>query len=98
MPVHHRLRLLAFPMRTGMADAIRPAMRSPRFRRVPFVRDGVFDHGGAAAPRITVLLILPSTFCNSLGLNDDYFARLHTHPAQSLFTLRNGRHLPYGNT
>jgi len=36
-------------------------MRSPRFRRVPFVRDGVFDHGRASAPRIAAPHILPST-------------------------------------
>ena len=36
-------------------------MRSPRFRRVPFVRNGVSDHGRAVAPRMTVRNMLPST-------------------------------------
>ncbi len=59
--VHHRLRLLAFPMRTGVARHRRPDVRPPRFRRDPFVRDGVFDHGRASAPRITAPHMLPST-------------------------------------
>ena len=61
LPVHHRLRLLAFPMRTGAADAARPGKRSPRFRRVPFVRDVALDPGRATVPRITVPHMLPST-------------------------------------
>ena len=36
-------------------------MRSPRFRRVPFIRNGVSDHGRAVAPRMTVRNMLPST-------------------------------------
>ena len=36
-------------------------MRSPRFRRVPFRRNGVSDHGRAIAPRIAVRNMLPST-------------------------------------
>src|SRR3954447_16758197 len=35
--------------------------RSLRFRPVPFVRDGVFDHDGASAPRIATPHMLPST-------------------------------------
>src|SRR5258708_10430704 len=61
IPVHHRLRLLAFPMRTGAAEAARPGMRSPRFRRVPSVRDVALDPGRATEPRIAVPHILPST-------------------------------------
>jgi hypothetical protein len=37
-----------------------PNVGSPRFRRDPFVRDGVFDLGRASAPRITVPHMLPS--------------------------------------
>src|SRR6185437_16121494 len=44
-------KLIAFPARTGAAEAVRPDARSPRFRRAPFARDGVFDHGRATAPR-----------------------------------------------
>ena len=61
MSVHHRLRLLAFPMRTSMADAIRPDMRSPRFRRVPFMRDVAQDPGRTTAPRLAAPHVLPST-------------------------------------
>src|ERR1035437_1688323 len=58
--VHHRLRLLAFPMRTKAVCRRWPNVGSPRFRRDPFVRDGVFDLGRASAPRITVPHMLPS--------------------------------------
>ena len=37
------------------------AMRPPRFRRVPFMRNGVSDHGRAVAPRMAVRNMLPST-------------------------------------
>src|SRR5450830_482790 len=60
MFVHHRLRLLAFPMRTTAVCRRWPNVGSPRFRRDPFVRDGVFDLGRASAPRITVPHMLPS--------------------------------------
>src|SRR6478736_8194669 len=61
MPVHHRLQLFAFPMRTGLADATRPDMRSPRFRRVPFMRDVALDPGRATVPRLSAPHMLPST-------------------------------------
>jgi hypothetical protein len=44
----------------GIASATAGRMRSPRFRRLPFVRDGVFDHGRASAPRKTAPHMLPS--------------------------------------
>jgi hypothetical protein len=59
--VHHRLRLLAFPMRTGSHWTERPDAGSPSFRRSPSARDVFFDPGRAAVPRITALLILRST-------------------------------------
>ncbi len=51
------------PSRRGPAAVVRhwSDVRSPRFRRDPFVRDGVFDHGRATAPRIAAPHILPST-------------------------------------
>jgi hypothetical protein len=61
MPVHHRLRFLTFPMRTSRLCSLWPDMRSLRFRRVPFGRDGAFDPGGATASRIAMPHILPST-------------------------------------
>jgi hypothetical protein len=59
--VHHRLRFLTFPMRTSRLCSLWPDMRSLRFRRVPFGRDGTFDPGGATASRIAMPHILPST-------------------------------------
>src|SRR5271167_1350672 len=51
------------PSRRGPAppQAARPTVRSPRFRRVPFVREGVSDLGRASAPRMTAPHMLPST-------------------------------------
>src|SRR5712691_571070 len=60
MLVHHRLRLLAFPMRARAGCRRWTNVGSPRFRRDPFVRDRVFDLGRASAPRITVPHMLPS--------------------------------------
>src|SRR5580658_8858958 len=80
MPVHHRLRLFAFPMRTGRAVAHRPDMRPPRFRRVPFSRDGVFDHGGATAPRMTVPHMLPSTLLTGSASATLELSRLNVPP------------------
>src|SRR5208282_308446 len=61
-PVLRQLRLLAFLPQPGIAAATAGQTRSPRFRRGPFVRDVVFDHGRATAPRITGPLMSPSTF------------------------------------
>jgi len=48
-------------MRTSRLCSLWPDMRSLRFRRVPFGRDGTFDPGGATASRIAMPHILPST-------------------------------------
>ena len=61
MLLHHRLRLLAFPMRTRTDTPPWPSLGSPRFRRDPFVRDVAFDPGRASTPRIAVPHMLPST-------------------------------------
>ncbi len=61
-PLPRRLRLLGFPSRPVIARAVSGEMRSPRFRRVPFVRELVSDPGRAAVPRIAAPLMLPSTF------------------------------------
>src|ERR1044072_1853528 len=61
--VHHRLRLLAFPMRTNLLSTRtrrRPDTRSPSFRCDPFARDVASDPGRVTAPRITVPHMLPS--------------------------------------
>src|SRR5262244_305983 len=70
MPVHHRLRFLTFPMRTSRLCSLWPDMRSLRFRRVPFGRDGAFDPGGATASRIAMPHMLPSTGSERLGLRN----------------------------
>src|ERR1700738_788199 len=61
MPVHHRLRLLTFPMRTRPLCSLWAGMRPLRFRRAPFGRDVAFDPGGATASRIAMPHMLPST-------------------------------------
>jgi hypothetical protein len=58
---------LGFPPRPGIASATAGRMRSPRarpgesrgFRRFPFARDRVFNHGRASAPRKTAPYMLP---------------------------------------
>src|SRR5271167_1144161 len=51
------------PSRRGPAppQAARPTVRYPRFRHVPFVREGVSDLGRASAPRMPAPHMLPST-------------------------------------
>jgi hypothetical protein len=106
MLVHRRLRLLAFLSRTGAAKGcpvgheISQSLprRRPGFRRVPFVRDGVSDLGGAPAPRMTAPDILPSTLRTVSASAASPFRGSFTHPTQSLCTLRHGRHLPRRNT
>src|SRR5271169_132736 len=78
--VHHRLRLLAFPMRAGRRPAGRPNRRSPRFRRDPFLRDVVFDHGRATAPRIAVPHVLPSTLLTVSASANFELSRLNSTP------------------
>src|SRR5436309_2476408 len=59
--VHHRLRLLAFPMRTIDLIGRWSDAGPPRFRRDPFARDVVFDPGRTTGPCIAALLMLRST-------------------------------------
>src|ERR1700681_5069822 len=54
--------------------------RSPRFRRVPFVRDVVFDHGRASAPRMTGSHMLPSTLLTVSASAEFWFSRLNSTP------------------
>src|SRR6266566_3245011 len=62
VPVHHRLRLLAFPMRTvPLTRRCRSDTRPPSFRCDPVTRDVAFDPGRASAPRMTVPHMLPSS-------------------------------------
>ena len=88
------------PSRRGPARSrtARPDMRSPRFRRVPFVRHGVSDLGGAPAPRMAAPDMLPSTLLTVSASAASPFRGSIAHPSQSLCTLRRGRHLPRRNT
>jgi len=45
-------------------------MRPPRFRRVPFIRNGVSDHGRAVAPRVNGAQHVAFDVINRLGLCD----------------------------
>src|SRR6187200_2287521 len=59
--VHHRLRLLTFPMRATTGVPLRSNPRSPSFRCDPFARDVALDPDRASAPRIAVPHMLPSS-------------------------------------
>src|SRR5208337_162338 len=71
---------LGFPPRPGIASATAGRMRSPRFRRLPFVRDGVFDHGRASAPRKTAPHILPSAVSTDSASARLALSRLNSPP------------------
>src|SRR5271157_1319808 len=83
-------------------------MRSPRFRRVPFIRNGVSDHGRAVAPRISVRNVLPSTISSvsaSATLNLSrlniplrmiaVYASRPPSPTSTQHSLQGGALLPY---
>jgi hypothetical protein len=53
---------------------------SPRFRRDPFLRDGVFDHGRASVPRITAPHMLPSTLLTASASANCCLSRLNSPP------------------
>jgi hypothetical protein len=55
-----QLRLLDFLSWPGIAVATAGGVRSPRFRRDPFIRDVASDPGRATVPRITAPHMLPS--------------------------------------
>ena len=60
----------------GLWSGVRP----PRFRRDPFARDGVFDHGRASTPRIAAPHILPSATVTASASTDFGFSRLNSPP------------------
>jgi hypothetical protein len=88
----------SFPPRPGTATAVAGGRRSPRFRRVPFRRDVVFDPGGATAPRLAAPHMLPSTFPTASASATSGISGLNTHPAGSLCTLRSRRRRRPRNT
>src|ERR1700675_3463837 len=67
-------------MRTRAAGRHWPSVGSPRFRRDPFVRDGVFDLGRASAPRITVPHMLPSATLKASASAILLLSRLNSPP------------------
>ena len=75
-----RLRLLTFPIRPQRRTAAWGSWRSPRFRRDPFARDEVFDHGRATKPRMTAPLILPSTSLTASAPASICLSRLNSSP------------------
>jgi len=79
--VHHRLRPLR-PSRRGPGGTrpSRSSRRPPRFRRHPFLRDVVFDHGRATAPRISVPHVLPSTLLTASASATFALSRLNSTP------------------
>src|SRR5260221_10428665 len=58
----------------------RSDVRSPRFRRDPFVRDMVFDPGRASAPRIAVPHMLPSTLLTASASAISWISWLNSTP------------------
>jgi hypothetical protein len=92
VPVHHRLRLLAFPMRTRSAHGLWSDTRYPSFRRDPFARDVALDPGGPTMPRITALPMLRSTMKTVSAPAIRSFRGSLPHPTQTLCTLRVRRH------
>ena len=93
-PAPRQLRLLDFLSRPRIAHATGGQARPPRFRRDPFARDVVFDHGRASAPRIAAPHMLPSTTVTVSASATFGLSRLNTHPTQLLCTLRRRRRLP----
>ena len=98
-----RLPVVAHIRRSGAGE-----MRSPRFRRVPFIRNGVSDHGRAVAPRMTVRNMLPSTLSTVSASAELSLSRLNIplhmiavyasrppSPATTQHLLQGGSLLPY---
>src|SRR5215831_16771513 len=69
-----------------------PNAGPPKFRRDPFARDGLFDPGRSAVPRIAALLILRSTIETVSAPAICPFRGSITHPTQPLCTLRGRRY------
>src|SRR6516165_4929816 len=90
--VHHRLRLLVFPIRTRSAHGLWSDTRYPSFRRDPFARDVALDPGGMTMPRIPASLMLRSTIMTVSAPAISSFRGSLPHPTQPLCTLRVRRH------
>ena len=68
------------PVATRITVVIAGGTRSPRFRRVPFLRDVAYDRGRATGPCIAAPHILPSASTDGLGPCDivHFVAQSHT--------------------
>src|SRR5215813_14120975 len=86
-PVHHRLRLLTFPMRTRSTHGLWSDAGYPRFRRDPFARDVALDPGGTTMPRIAALHMLRSTMKTVSAPAISSFRGSIPHPTHALCTL-----------
>ena len=98
-----RLPVVAHIHQSGLGE-----MRPPRFRRVPFIRNGVSDHGRAVAPRVTVRNMLPSTLSTASASATLSLSRLNIplrmiavyasrppSPTTTQHSLQGGTLLPY---
>ena len=98
-----RLPVVAHIHQSGLGE-----MRPPRFRRVPFIRNGVSDHGRAVAPRVTVRNMLPSTLSTASASAKISLSRLNIplrmiavyasrppSPTTTQHSLQGGTLLPY---
>jgi hypothetical protein len=96
------------PVVAHIRQSGRGEMRPPRFRRVPFIRNGVLDHGRAVAPRMTVRNMLPSTLSTASASATLSLSRLNiplhmvavyasqpSSPATTQHSLEGGSLLPY---
>jgi hypothetical protein len=81
--VHHRLRLLAFPMRTGGV----PPPAKPEISRFPYKElphmPGSSTTPGRAGARITLPSVLPSMILNTSAPETILFSRLNGWPMRS---------------
>ena len=84
--------------RDPSTEVIAGKVRSPRFRRVPCLRDVASDPGRATGPRLTAPHMLPSTDTNASAPASSFISWLNPTPTRLLCTLRRGRHLPRRNT
>src|SRR5208337_4533900 len=64
----------------GSPRAARSDTRSPRFRPVPFVRDGVLDHDGVSTPCMAAPHILPSALGTASASVTSELSRLNIPP------------------
>ena len=107
-PLPRRLHLIDFPSWPSTAKAGLGEVRSPRFRHLRFMRNGVSDHGRAVTPCIAVHNVLPSTFSTASASATLNLSRLNiplhmiavhasrpSSPAAPQHSLDGGSLLPY---